>query len=572
MVDAQHSSLRSLLRFLCPHHPTPSSASRRSASGRQRALELLLRKLASTGTFMQTDAHPDDEDNGLLAMLGHGQGMRTTLVTLTRGDGGQNEIGPETGQSLGVLRTEELLAVHRFDGAEQYFTRAIDFGFSFSVEESIEKWGHDEILGDLVRHIRTIRPDVIAGFLCGGAGRRPASPGLGAADERSLPRGGRSAQVPEQIKEGLRPWQARALLLHRRDVVRAAAAAANARSADADISGVRPGARAHLRGARARGAVDAQVPGHVAAAAAARAVTEPHLSAAGLALDRQRGVAPTMFEGIDVDALRARPVRGAAAAPALTAALAGRSQRRRDARAGARSRSGSPRPRRRAAGGRPDAPARALRGQSSRRAWSATRRRYEIDFRLAQKERAVPGRAAHRVAGAARGARGRRRRDAGSGASTCRSMRRTRRPAQLRGVTLRGFDGAARGVRRRSLAKAVTCKARVKMPATTHLSTPYWTPRKDAARYDFEPDVPVRRAVPSVAVPRDVRAHDWRRAVTVERTVEYRYSDLVAGEKRSELNVVARVQRHGRSGDRDRSRSAEFRQRRKLTEARHSIP
>src|ERR1700682_471971 len=85
------------------------------------ALELLLRKLASTGTFMQTDAHPDDEDNGLLAMLGHGRGIRATLVTATRGDGGQNEIGPEIGQALGVLRSEELLAVHRFDGAEQYF-------------------------------------------------------------------------------------------------------------------------------------------------------------------------------------------------------------------------------------------------------------------------------------------------------------------------------------------------------------------------------------------------------------------------------------------------------------------
>ena len=76
------------------------------------ALELLLRKLSSSGTFMQTDAHPDDEDNALLALLGEGQGMRTTLVTATRGDGGQNEIGPELSQALGVLRTEELLAVH----------------------------------------------------------------------------------------------------------------------------------------------------------------------------------------------------------------------------------------------------------------------------------------------------------------------------------------------------------------------------------------------------------------------------------------------------------------------------
>src|SRR6185369_7315309 len=172
------------------------------------ALELALRKLASTGTFMQTDAHPDDEDNGLLAMLGEGQGMRTTLVTLTRGDGGQNEIGPELGQSLGVLRTEELLGVHRFDGAEQYFTRAVDFGYSFSVDESIEKWGHDEILGDIVRHIRTVRPDVIAGFLCGGQSgglHHQASAKLTAEAFRAA---ADTSRYPDQISAGLRPWQA----------------------------------------------------------------------------------------------------------------------------------------------------------------------------------------------------------------------------------------------------------------------------------------------------------------------------------------------------------------------------
>src|SRR6188474_3512690 len=76
------------------------------------ALRLLLRKLASTGTFMEATAHPDDEDNALLALMSHGRGMRTALVSATRGDGGQNEIGPEIFQALGVLRTEELLAVH----------------------------------------------------------------------------------------------------------------------------------------------------------------------------------------------------------------------------------------------------------------------------------------------------------------------------------------------------------------------------------------------------------------------------------------------------------------------------
>src|SRR3954469_26006014 len=171
------------------------------------ALDLLLRKLSSTGTFMETDAHPDDEDNALLAMLGRGQGMRTALVTLTRGDGGQNEIGPELGQALGVLRTEELLAVHRFDGAEQYFTRAIDFGYSFSVEESVQKWGEEAIVGDFVRLIRTIRPDVVAGFLCGGT-----AGGLHhQAPAKLRPEAFRAAadpsRYPEQIRAGLRPWQ-----------------------------------------------------------------------------------------------------------------------------------------------------------------------------------------------------------------------------------------------------------------------------------------------------------------------------------------------------------------------------
>ncbi|HEX4567994.1 MAG TPA: PIG-L family deacetylase, partial [Vicinamibacterales bacterium] len=171
-------------------------------------LELLLRKLSSTGTFMQTDAHPDDEDNALLAMLGYGRGMRTVLVTATRGDGGQNEIGPELGQSLGVLRTEELLAVHRFDGAEQFFTRAVDFGYSFSLEESIEKWGHDEIVGDLVRHIRTVRPDVVVGFLCGGRAGGLHHQAAAALTRDAFRAAADPSKYPEQIKEGLRPWQA----------------------------------------------------------------------------------------------------------------------------------------------------------------------------------------------------------------------------------------------------------------------------------------------------------------------------------------------------------------------------
>src|SRR5688572_752876 len=125
-------------------------------------LSLALRKLTTVGTLMQTTAHPDDENNAVLALYARHLGMRVALVSATRGDGGQNEIGPELFDALGILRTEELLSAHQYDGAEQYFTRAVDFGYSFSQEETFDKWGRDEILGDFVRHIRTIRPDVIS--------------------------------------------------------------------------------------------------------------------------------------------------------------------------------------------------------------------------------------------------------------------------------------------------------------------------------------------------------------------------------------------------------------------------
>ena len=116
------------------------------------ALRLMLRKLDTVGNFMMTTAHPDDENNAMLAFYAHGNGFRTSLVSATRGEGGQNEIGPELFEALAVLRTEELLAAHRFDGAEQYFTRAVDFGYSFSVDETLREVGQ---AGDS----RRLRPD-----------------------------------------------------------------------------------------------------------------------------------------------------------------------------------------------------------------------------------------------------------------------------------------------------------------------------------------------------------------------------------------------------------------------------
>jgi LmbE family N-acetylglucosaminyl deacetylase len=171
------------------------------------ALGLALRHLANVGIVMEATAHPDDEDNGLLVMLNRGQGFRTALVTATRGNGGQNEIGPEIFEALGVLRTEELLALHRFDGAEQYFTRAVDFGFSFSIDETFQKWGRDEITADYVRLIRTIRPDVVFGMSPAGnnGGQHHNASAVISHDAYQL--AGDPSKYPDQIKAGLRPWQ-----------------------------------------------------------------------------------------------------------------------------------------------------------------------------------------------------------------------------------------------------------------------------------------------------------------------------------------------------------------------------
>src|SRR5437870_12998526 len=118
------------------------------------ALGLALRHLANAGSFLHTTAHPDDENNGLLVMLNRGQGYRTALATATRGNGGQNEIGPEIFEALGVLRTGELAALHRFDGAEQYFTRAVDFRYSCGIDDTFGKRGRDVLPAVYVRPIR----------------------------------------------------------------------------------------------------------------------------------------------------------------------------------------------------------------------------------------------------------------------------------------------------------------------------------------------------------------------------------------------------------------------------------
>src|SRR6476469_5794288 len=112
-------------------------------------------------------AHPDDEDTQLLTWLARGRQVETAYLSLTRGDGGQNLIGNELGPALGVIRTEELLAARRVDGGRQYFSRAYDFGFSKSAEETYKHWPHDSLLKDVVTVVRAFRPQVIVAVFTG---------------------------------------------------------------------------------------------------------------------------------------------------------------------------------------------------------------------------------------------------------------------------------------------------------------------------------------------------------------------------------------------------------------------
>jgi LmbE family N-acetylglucosaminyl deacetylase len=124
-------------------------------------IELALQKLNVLGRVLYIAAHPDDENTNLMALWANGSLYDAAYLSITRGDGGQNLIGPELGERLGVIRTEELIDARRIDHAQQFFTRATDFGFSKTAEETMRFWDHDKILADVVWVIRNFRPDVI---------------------------------------------------------------------------------------------------------------------------------------------------------------------------------------------------------------------------------------------------------------------------------------------------------------------------------------------------------------------------------------------------------------------------
>jgi LmbE family N-acetylglucosaminyl deacetylase len=176
-------------------------------------LAQLLTKLNTTARIMQVVAHPDDEDGGLLTLEARGKGANVLLFTVTRGEGGQNKFGTESSDELGILRTLELLEADKYYGVEQRFSHVTDFGFSKTAEETFNKWhGHDIALGDVVRAIRIFRPDILIARFSGtprdGHGHHQASAILTVEAFRAA---GDPNKFPEQIKEGLLPWQAKKL-------------------------------------------------------------------------------------------------------------------------------------------------------------------------------------------------------------------------------------------------------------------------------------------------------------------------------------------------------------------------
>jgi LmbE family N-acetylglucosaminyl deacetylase len=195
-----------------PYQGTPPELPQdRGAAG----LRLMLRRLSTTAQLMQTVAHPDDEDGGMLTLESRGRGASVLLMTLNRGEGGQNKVGSNLSDVLGVLRTLELLAADEYYGVQERFSRVADFGFSKNPDETFSKWGgHDVALADMVRVIRTFRPDVLVARFSGterdGHGHHQASSILtreafrAAADPK---------RFPEQIAQGLLPWQAKKLYI-----------------------------------------------------------------------------------------------------------------------------------------------------------------------------------------------------------------------------------------------------------------------------------------------------------------------------------------------------------------------
>jgi LmbE family N-acetylglucosaminyl deacetylase len=499
-------------------------------------LGLALRRLATASTFMMATAHPDDENNSLLALASRGLGVRTILATATRGDGGQNEIGPELFDALAALRTEELLAAHRIDGAEQLFTRAVDFGYSFSIEETFERWGKEAIVGDYVRLIRMTRPDVIVGMRPEGTGGGQHHQASALLAREAFRAAGDPARYPDQIAQGLRPWQAAKFYFMGPFGFRGEPppdpskkfVAINLETYDPLL-----GRTYAEMGSEARAMHKCQGFGQLLALPTGSATARYELI--DTTLEAQRSAAErSIFDGIDLSLKSLGAFAGPVASKEVGTDLdriAGEIKRAQAA----------------FDGGDDEATVAPLaaglttvRALRKRLAALEAAARYELDFRLAQKEQqfvdalvlaqplrievladdgvVVPGQALK---------------------ATAIVANRGGTPVEIRGFRFSGLDGAACQTPPGALANVHTCATGAKVPLDARLTDVHWKRRADADRYDLDPDVPFGAPFPPTPFRAAITVAIGGAEVTIDRPVEYRYEgDIFSGEKRMELKVV----------------------------------
>jgi LmbE family N-acetylglucosaminyl deacetylase len=512
------------------------------------ALGLVLRRLHSTAVFMQATAHPDDENNALHVYLSRGHGVRTILATATRGDGGQNEIGPELYDPLAVLRTEELEAMHRFDATEQYFTRAIDFGYSFSIDETLEKWGRDEIIGDYVRLIRMTRPDVVLGMnpLGTGGGLHHQTSGL--LSREAYKAAGDPSRYPEQLRDGLMPWQPRKYYYptggpgggrgQPAAPVPGPLPLGALKTAVFDVSGFDPLlGRTYVEiGTEERGMHKSQAMGQLLALPSGRSLQRYLLMDASVPSLAAPAEEPSFFQGIDTTIPGLASLAGSTPPTALVSALrtiddhVSAAQKQFDL----------------------DGPfaaatpivaglgaVRALRQQLATLGL-APEARFNLDARLKTKEDQFTDAAllAHGL-----------RVDVlsddgvvvpGQDVRVSISIGDRGRPVAVASVALDGLSTPAPcQAEALDVGAVYRCDVAAQIPASARITRPYWKALQTSARYEFEPDAPF--GLPFRPTPFRARFTLTAGGVDLhfERPVEFRYEgQQLEGEKRTELMVV----------------------------------
>ena len=534
-----------------------------SADSGHVALGLAIRKLNVSGTFMQSAAHPDDEHNALFALYTHGMGLRSIDLQTNRGEGGQNEIGPELFRDIGVLRTSELLSAHRIDGAEQYFTRAIDYGYSFSPQEVIDKWGHEQTVGDFVRQIRTFRPDVFLTMNIQGGGGDRAHEATTILAREAYKAAGDPTKYPEQIKEGLRPWQPRKLYFTGgRGVIggrrgQPPQQAPPSATPGPRVARINTGAYDELLGRTyAEIGADARTNHKCQGTGGVPAIPGVQLGGRGFGgpgggtyqlmdttipgqMDKDE---TSLFDGIDTSLAGVARYAGANPPAALTGGLAAvveqavRAQKTFDAGDDA----GTAAPIEAGL-----TALRALRSQLGSMGLSDDAK-FEIDFRLAQKERNYEDAviAAHGLTFEAIADDGLV--IAGQPLKVALvTINRGASDVTVSGVDVAGFGGAAACKPGPAQKNAFySCAAELQVPTDAKLTEPYfhdnyWKHPENLARNDFDPGVPF--GVPFAPSPFRATYHVKAGSVDVTRDipVQFRYTkDIYLGDKRMELNVV----------------------------------